>query len=124
MPYKDKAVGAERHMAYRDTHREQEASRSQKHYRKHKKHRSNIISWVEDKYTGVPCMACDGVFDWVAMDFDHRPEETKSFGIATKGTLVVSPKNIAMLMKEIDKCDLICSNCHRVRTWRERQDGR
>jgi hypothetical protein len=123
MPYKDKAVGEERSMCYRDNHRVEEKARANKHYKKHKENRSNIISWLEDKYTGVPCMDCDGVFDWVAMDFDHRPEETKSFGLATKGTLVANPENIAKIMKEVDKCDLICSNCHRVRTWRVRQNG-
>ena len=120
MPWKSKAVESERRMCYRDNHREEEATRGKRHYRKHRTQRTNLISWIEDKYTGVPCLDCDGVFHWVAMDFDHRPEEEKSFGIATKGTLVVSSKNISMIMKEINKCDLVCSNCHRVRTWVKR----
>ncbi len=118
---KNYEVIAERRMRYRDNHRKEEASRSTRHYRKHKKQKTNLISWIKDKYTGVPCLDCNGVFHWVAMDFDHRPEEMKSFGIATKGTLMATPKNISMVMKEISKCDIVCSNCHRVRTWVERQ---
>ena len=122
MPWKDKAVELERRMCYRDNHRKEELTRAMRHYRKHKKQRTNIISWVEDKYKDVPCMDCGGVFVWCAMAFDHRPEEKKSFGIATKGTLVATPERISMVMKEIGKCDLICSNCHCVRTWVTRQD--
>ena len=25
--------------------------------------------------------------------------------------------NLNLLLEEIDKCDVICANCHRIRTW-------
>ena len=61
-------------------------------------------------------MDCNGVFAWVAMDFDHRPEETKEFAIGRMAGYSSTPDNIAKVEKEIAKCDLVCSNCHRVRT--------
>lgn len=45
------------------------------------------------------------------MDFDHRPGEEKLFTIAS-----ASEQPRAVLMAEIAKCDIICSNCHRIRT--------
>jgi len=80
------------------------------------------IEWIKERYEGTPCLDCSGVFPWVAMDFDHRPEEQKTFTIASRGSCTISPSNIAKVEKEIAKCDIICSNCHRVRT-NERANG-
>jgi len=79
--------------------------------------RKRIKTWVAAKYEGIPCMDCGGVFPFVAMDFDHRPDEDKEFGIANFGMWSETERNIAIVEKEIAKCDLICGNCHRVRTW-------
>jgi hypothetical protein len=45
------------------------------------------------------------------MDFDHRPGELKSFGLGA-----ASGRNREAIVAEIAKCDLVCANCHRVRT--------
>ena len=45
-------------------------------------------------------------------DFDHRPEEVKVQGVAifvTKGT-------VENMLQEVQKCDVVCANCHRIRT--------
>lgn len=59
-----------------------------------------------------PCVDCGGEFPPVAMDFDHRDGEQKIGNIS----LLVNQGSEHALMKEIAKCDLVCSNCHRVRT--------
>lgn len=51
-------------------------------------------------------------------DFDHRPDEQKTKPVAaylTSGT-------IDDLRAEIVKCDVVCANCHRIRT-RQREHG-
>ena len=68
------------------------------------------------QYGGIPCLECNGIFEWCAMDFDHRPDETKEFNISRMNSNKATARNMNKIMKEIDKCDLICSNCHRVRT--------
>jgi len=88
-----------------------------KTHKRWKDNRERMQDWIEDKYSGIPCMDCNIVFKWVAMDFDHRPEEIKSFCIGNHGSYKASPKAIAKVEKEIAKCDLVCSNCHRIRTW-------
>lgn len=59
----------------------------------------------------VPCADCGVSYPHYVMDFDHCRGE-KDFGIAIKGRLF----SIENLMKEISKCDIVCSNCHRERT--------
>lgn len=75
-----------------------------------------IDGWVAKTYTGVPCFDCGNVFPFCAMDFDHRPEEIKLFAISKGGNRNATSKNITKIEKEISKCDLVCSNCHRIRT--------
>lgn len=59
-----------------------------------------------------PCVDCGCYFPYYVMDFDHRPGEKKSFMVSR----AVQQRTIATAMREIAKCDLVCSNCHRVRT--------
>lgn len=61
----------------------------------------------------APCLDCGGVFHPSVMDFDHRPGEEKKFGMA-HGTFSYGWE---ALKAEIAKCDVVCSNCHRYRTW-------
>ena len=62
---------------------------------------------------GGKCLDCGGIFPDCCMDFDHRDPNEKSFGI---GEGVAQHKSLEKLMIEADKCDLVCSNCHRIRT--------
>lgn len=68
-----------------------------------------------DEQKSKPCADCDGKFSPEVMEFDHRPGETKSFNIGSMKRL-----SIKKLMREIEKCDVVCANCHRLRTHVER----
>jgi hypothetical protein len=58
----------------------------------------------------VPCADCEGSFHYSQMDFDHvRGEKKKDVSRLTGAALVV-------LLAEVDKCDVVCANCHRQRT--------
>jgi hypothetical protein len=59
----------------------------------------------------VPCVDCGGSFPWYCMDFDHRPGEVKSFGVSG-----LYWKSSGAVRAEIAKCDIVCANCHRIRT--------
>jgi hypothetical protein len=50
------------------------------------------------------------------MDFDHRDPAIKSTGIARLQNYVDTPKNRERLLDEVAKCDLLCANCHRIKT--------
>ena len=61
-----------------------------------------------------PCQDCGGTFSPWVMDFDHRDPRAKSFSLAAGKVLL---KARAELLEEIAKCDIVCANCHAVRTY-------
>lgn len=60
-----------------------------------------------------PCMDCGGTFAPYVMDFDHRDGNDKVKGIST----FISRGSWTRIEAEIAKCDLVCANCHRIRTF-------
>lgn len=46
------------------------------------------------------------------LEFDHRPDEDKKFHISD-GMIAGTMEDLII---EINKCDVVCANCHRVRT--------
>lgn len=60
----------------------------------------------------VPCTDCGNRFPYYVMDFDHLDPSTKLADIGR------GPRqwSLAKLQAEIDKCEVVCSNCHRERT--------
>ncbi len=104
---------------YREDNREKLRKRSElyREINKDKIKEQSIGLWIKRKYEGIPCMDCEGVFPFYVMDFDHRPEEVKEFKISDNAIHRATSERIAKWMKEIDKCDLVCSNCHRERTF-------
>jgi len=63
----------------------------------------------------VPCLDCGGRFEPYQMDFDHRDPATKLFNLMTGRASLMSDEK---LLAEVAKCDIVCANCHRVRTKR------
>ena len=64
-----------------------------------------------DGLKSKPCMDCGNSFPAICMDFDHRPGTVKKFQISVKALCA-----LARIEKEIAKCDIVCANCHRIRT--------
>jgi len=61
----------------------------------------------------APCADCGKKFPPVCMDFDHLPGEEKDRNVSN---LVGAGASIARLDTEIAKCEVVCANCHRIRT--------
>ena len=108
-------------MAYKN--KEDQAKAARRHYEKNKdtikarakEHRKNKRA---ERYEFVlslknnPCTDCGVKYHPAAMDFDHVDGE-KSFNIASGYFDTPMHK----LIDELAKCELVCSNCHRVRTY-------
>lgn len=60
------------------------------------------------------CCDCE-INDWRVLEFDHKDRETKSFNIADSTSY-----SIERIQAEIDKCDIVCANCHNIRTIEQR----
>lgn len=63
-----------------------------------------------------PCRDCGIQYPSYVMDFDHRDDSEKLDDVS-RFTLFTKKK----LLAEIAKCDVVCSNCHRERTYQRRQ---
>lgn len=77
---------------------------------KYKEERRNFIQKIKN----TPCMDCKRKFPPWVMDFDHRDKQTKVRNISDM--VITYTSNLERLQEEIKKCDLVCANCHRVRT--------
>lgn len=66
-----------------------------------------------DAVKSTPCADCGVSYVPYVMDFDHRPGEVKSFNISSIIPLGIS---FETALVEIAKCDIVCANCHRLRT--------
>ena len=61
-------------------------------------------------YKGGKCEICGYDKDCsTAYDFHHKNTEEKEFSISSDG----KTRSIERLKKEVDKCMLLCANCHR-----------
>lgn len=80
--------------------------------------RKEIRDYLRSLKINKPCDICGGIFPPVAMDWDHINQDEKSFDICQDGIREMYSKE--KLHSEIDKCRLICANCHRVHSAMQR----
>ena len=67
---------------------------------------------ILDRCRAVPCSDCGERYPPCAMDFDHRDPSTKRAAV----TRMIGRAGTQRLLDEIAKCDIVCANCHRLRT--------
>ena len=77
--------------------------------------RRNLM-WIRDLLLPARCADC-GVGDFVAFDFDHVGAKS---GIVTK--MARDGVSLARLQREVEKCEIVCANCHRIRTRRRKRE--
>ncbi len=71
--------------------------------------RRRKIKLLSVQYKGGKCQIC-GYDKYVgALDLHHIDESQKSFGIGDKGYT----RSWEKTKQELDKCILVCANCHR-----------
>jgi hypothetical protein len=76
------------------------------------------FKFVTELKLKMGCIDCGYRDHPAALDFDHLPGFEKRGGIAR---MMGYHRNT--LLAEIAKCEVVCSNCHRIRTWKRRQDA-
>ena len=77
-----------------------------------KQARANNKSLVEELKKDKPCVDCGNVFPTICMDFHHIESEKKDNSISR---LIKDGYGMKRIQQEIDKCVLVCANCHRIR---------
>jgi DNA-binding CsgD family transcriptional regulator len=86
-----------------------------------KQSRHRNIAFIREQKQGRPCADCREDYPYWMLEFDHLPEYEKLFTI---GGRRARDFTIKQLVDEIAKCDIVCSNCHKNRTyWRLNKNG-
>jgi hypothetical protein len=78
-----------------------------------KKRQAATLQWLRE-LRRRPCADCGESFPPYVMDFDHRDPSKKLFAITTGSSYLRSREK---LIAEIEKCDIVCANCHALRTY-------
>jgi len=81
-------------------------------YDRSQQRRKEIAAWLKDYKRERKCARCLES-RWACLDFHHRNPGEKSF-LVNSATIYQKGYGKKKLLEEIAKCDLICSNCHRV----------
>ena len=71
--------------------------------------RREKIKRMSVEYKGGKCVICGYNKYIVALEFHHKNPDEKDFGIGAKGFT----RSWVKVMNELDKCILVCSNCHK-----------
>lgn len=79
--------------------------------------KEKIAEYVRHLKTTQSCVDCGNFYHYSQMDFDHLRDKKFCISKATHS-------GIELAKKEIAKCELVCANCHRLRTWNRRQHRR
>lgn len=111
MPYKDPIKQREaQHRHYIDN-KENYRKASLKSKPKFKKTRA---LWMQDIKSKFSCKKC-GENRIPCLDFHHRNPKKKELNIG----VMVWHTSKQRILDEIDKCDVLCRNCHAMLHWRE-----
>lgn len=108
-------------MPYKDVQKRRDAVN--RHYRNNKEYykakakkakasqRLSLRKLIFD-FKAVPCMDCGQRYPTYVMQFDHV-SGNKEFDIANAVSNGLSTKKV---IEEINKCEIVCANCHSIRT--------
>jgi len=108
-------------MPYKDTIKQKQAQRE--HYLRNKeefyerviRRRKKAREWIDEYKSDLKCIFC-GESDSRCLDFHHLEDKDDTIAqMISEGT------TIERLKREIDKCDVVCSNCHRVLHYEQRE---
>jgi 5-methylcytosine-specific restriction endonuclease McrA len=80
------------------------------------KDRRSFLRAALRQLKNAPCSDCNSIFPSYAMELDHI-SDNKIDGI-TRMINIDAP--IERIQEELDKVELVCANCHRVRTYNRR----
>lgn len=79
--------------------------------------RRNTRKWLDDYKKNLICERC-GFSDFRALEFHHQNHGEKDFNVAD---MIRSGSSIQTIVCEIEKCEVLCSNCHQIEHYKRRQ---
>ena len=94
-------------------------------YRRHKErllekrrqHNGELRQWLRQYKSKLSCREC-GESHPACLQFHHRDRKGKSFDIS-HSIGIWGYMTFKRMKEEVDKCDILCGNCHALLHWRE-----
>lgn len=83
-------------------------------------YKAGIRQWYNLLKEGKVCTDCGNSYHFAAMQWDHLPGFTKHTELAK----LVKAGGKKAILEEIAKCELVCANCHSVRTYNRASENR
>lgn len=74
--------------------------------------RTKVRKFLQEYKSGKKCVDCGEIYPYWILEFDHLRD--KKFTISQFKSKTV---NLKIIKEEIAKCDIVCSNCHKNRTF-------
>lgn len=113
-------------MAYKDPQDPRSKESKRRHYERNKqryidqaKEQKRLLrQFIRDLKESSPCTDCGVSYPYWIMQYDHRD----SGKVDSVSRLVLSGSKPKVLA-EIEKCDLVCANCHATRTHKRISDS-
>lgn len=111
-------------MPYRDPEDPRARASRRNHYHANKQpyldraraQKLELTRYVNELKASTPCADCGVQYPPFVMEFDHRGGETKLNNVSALSRYGSRKR----LDAEIAKCDIVCSNCHAIRTYKRR----
>ncbi len=108
-------------MPWKDKDKQREAIR--RHYyanreyyiQKAYKKRDTLRKRVYELKNVTPCADCKILYPSYVTDFDHIETRGKKLGTVSR---LINSGSTKQVEEEIAKCELVCANCHRARTYK------
>lgn len=112
MPYKNE-------VRQKNAQREHYANNKVKYRDNLRKRRQERARWFYEYKLGLKCMNCPEKHP-ACLQFHHRDPSEK---IADVAWMVDFAYSMERILEEIEKCDVLCANCHKKHHWNEMMDN-
>ena len=74
--------------------------------------KKKVLKFIQEWKVEKGCVDCGYNKHYAALDFDHLSED-KLFNL---GSSTAKGAGMKRVTEEIAKCEVVCANCHRIRT--------
>ena len=107
---RDRVYDPEKRKAWRELRIEKDPAYRSKVNAQAKNRKDAINNFLRTHKLKVGCMNCGYSGHHAALEFHHEGEKDVNLSFA---------KSLGMAKREMEKCVVLCSNCHRIRHWNE-----
>lgn len=87
-------------------------------YSKDRIRNNKTTEFINNYKSDHECMDCGHKYDYWITDFDHVD------GVKVLNINKMKRHSLENVKNEIEKCELVCANCHRVRTWNRKRSSK